>query len=235
MRILTEEMVPYEQLKEIGISKEAFLNFPMKILDDLMKGQLSPLISCTMKVKEVEYEFLSKLLFTHNEKNHAELKLFPIRKELDKTISLTSKEVEQLEMGKVIRKRVKEENKRVYHYLQLDYETKNIITVATNSLYIPKVINNKQLSKEELEKLEKGEIIEIGKGIEKTAIRINLEDSKRLTCIKGNTDDWKKVINLKRNQENTDIISFWKMSKEQKWEFCQIEKQNITNDQQFKL
>lgn len=213
--ILIKE-VPFDALKEVGISEKQFSSFPRPILDKLLTGRLSPLLALTFKNEKI----LAKLSIVKTN-DSIEIKLFPVREKLETNFSLTKNERSKLENGCVIKKSILLNNKNEQHLLQLDRETKTIITSLVSNVYIPHKIGKSSLTKEDKDKLKNGEQIEITIGKNKETVGVDLNERYGLKLLPGDIRNWELQKKIEWDIANPCVKGFWQTS-ENSWEYKNI-------------
>jgi hypothetical protein len=218
MDLIFENELPYNLLNDIGIAKSAFLALPVSALDRLMTGRLSPLLRCNLKTDKNDYDFLAKILFLKKD-GAVELKIFPVRKEIESEISLSAKEIKRLKNGEVVQKRINDD-KRTYSFVQLDRETNNIISANINQVYIPQRINNVDLTKQQIDKLKNGEPIEVRNNDNTITVGVDLESPKGISIVNGNMDDWNRL-----KQDTKEIFGYLSFDNNS-WEYVFYDKGN---------
>ncbi len=227
MSVFLINELPYDDLKNVGIDKNDFMNLPISILDRLMTGRLSPLLSLNVPIEDCNFEFIGKIAFERDSKKKIQLKVFPIKKDIDKgDIPLTNDEIQKLKDGRIIKKRIPIDAKKVFSYIQLDTDTNNLISTHVGSVYIPERIFDYVLSPEEIEKIKSGEPLEIEK--ENITVGIDLESKSGITHIKGNLEDWKLSKLIEWDRLNPLVTGFWCTS-ENGWQY-QKEKDILSNN-----
>lgn len=221
MNLFLADELPYTELLNIGIDKNDFMNLPIKVLDRLMTGRLSPLLKLRMSAPARDYEFIGKIAFERDKGKNTRLKVFPIKKEIDKgDVPLTGGELQRLKDGRVVKKRIPVDGKKVLSYIQLDCDTNNLISANVGSVYIPERIFDYSLSPEEIEKIKSGEPLEIEAGGEKITVGVDMEAKSGITYIKGTLAEWRLEKLVEWDRVNPQVTGFWCTS-ENGWQYQQ--------------
>lgn len=93
--------IPFKELKNMGISKEAFLDLPKNAIDRLLTGRLSPLMMLRISSDKQAYSIPAKIALVR-ENGEVGIKIFPKRKEIDNSLNLSDKDMDKIKKGVVI-------------------------------------------------------------------------------------------------------------------------------------
>lgn len=133
--------IPYSELKDLGIKEKDILKRDDDVAK-LLSGKMTDFFKLNLRDLNVELEAKLSLI---REGQKVSLMIHPIMKEIDKSWNLSEKEKEVLEKGDLV---VKEKD-GVKHLVQLDKETKTLITMEQDKLEIPDKYRGHVFSNEE--------------------------------------------------------------------------------------
>ena len=152
-RAFLEEEIPYDKLEKLGISRRAFLSMPKNLVDPIINGRVSPLIQAYIKAENGKtIEMPMKIQLTHDDEGNVKLQTYPLRKEIANEFNLTTRELNRVKRGDVIRKEIEEDGVKKMKFIQLDNETLSLI---------PRSIAHVRIA-EKLREMEKINDIELG-------------------------------------------------------------------------
>ncbi|GHT53664.1 hypothetical protein FACS189451_03900 [Bacteroidia bacterium] len=231
MEIFLAKELPYDKLEKVGISKKRFFDFPVPVLDRLLTGRLSPLLQLEMQAGEEAFYFRAKIAFARIN-NEVELKIYRVKDGIDDTIiPLKENEKEALLQGRIVKKSIKTDDKKQLTYLQLDQQTKTLISTAAGNIYIPSQIDNITLTKEQHEKIKSGMPLEIATETKTFTIGIDLTSISGVRFAAGDLKNWNLEKLIEWDRINPGVTGYWKTS-ENGWEYQEQLEQEKTN--QFK-
>lgn len=228
--VILEKEIPYDELKEVGLSKKAILNLPKEVLTPLLSGRVTPLIRASVeRLDGIKVDMPLKLQLTRNERGKVQALAYPIRKGIVNDMKLASFEMKKLKEGEVVKK---EGRNRVSMYLQLDRETNSIIRkkmVDVNMkdrLKEVEAVNDIQLGLNQKKNLMEGKPIELELGGDKkVTVGVDLQQPNGFKMIKGGLDDWEKEQKVKYDIAHPEFKGFVQTDKN-RWEYQQIIKDN---------
>lgn len=208
--------IPFKELEKIGISKEELLDLPKNAIDCLLTGRLSPLMKLKILSKGQNYYVPAKIALTR-ENGAVSLKIFPKRKEIDNTLSLSEKELENVKNGETIRITVNGEEK----FVQLDQETKALMSADVKNIHIPTAIGNVVIGSSQKEQMRNGNPVEIEIGNTKVTVGIDLNDRTGFKVINGDLDMWRQKKLIEWDRITPGATGYW-ITSENGWEYQKI-------------
>lgn len=133
--------IPYNELKKVGIKEKSILRREEDVAK-LLSGKMTDFFK--LKLKDLNVDLEAKLSLVR-EGTKVSLMIHPILKEIDKSWNLTEKEKETLQKGDLI---VKVKDGEEY-LVQLDKETKTLLTMEKEKLKVPDNYRGHEFSNEE--------------------------------------------------------------------------------------
>lgn len=155
-------------LQKLGITEE-FLKKNKDFQEQLISGNKTKLTQLTIEQNGTKFLVDAKLSLRENGKGVKELRVHPLRKEIENNINLSPKEIEDLKKGAVLEKEIKGQTK----IIQLDKEINELMKINKKDLKLPEKVNNIKLTETQKSDLKKGKILKIGDK-NKRSVRLNL-------------------------------------------------------------
>ena len=153
---IINSFIKYDKLEKIGIDRRAFLSMPKNLVDPIINGKVSPIIKAHIKAENGKtIEMPMKIQLTHDDQGNVKLQTYPLRKEIANEFNLTTRELNRVKRGDVIRKEIEEDGIKKMKFIQLDNETLSLI---------PRSIAHVRIA-EKLREMEKINDIECRNGI----------------------------------------------------------------------
>jgi hypothetical protein len=175
---IKSDQIPYEQFKQIGMSKEDVLNISKDSLKKLLRGDKTDMLDIKLN-KNQQTPSEVKLSLERNSDNSIRLIVHPYRKDLLNEYNLSDKEIEALKKGEIIEGVSKAKNGEMRpHLFQLDKDLNEIMKANKSSIEIPDKVNNIKITNEQKELIASGKSVEIKGKDGTTKIQLDLNDSK---------------------------------------------------------
>lgn len=217
--IFKAKEIPFGELEQYGIAKEAFLDLPRKALDNLLTGRLSPLLKLTVEGKNGKiFQFPAKVKLHRNMDGTTALRIFPAMKEIKNEFSLTEKEMEKLRDSRTIVKSIDRGNGTERCYLQLDKETNTVMHVKSSEIHIPDAIGEAVIGSEQKERIRNGEPVEIHLDDTTVTVGVDLNDRTGFKVINGDLDLWRMKKLVEWDRITPGATGYWQTS-ENGWEY----------------
>lgn len=212
--------VPFDELEQVGISEQAFLNMPKNMLDRIMSGRVTPLMQMQWTKKDgTVIPMLGKLAMQRGEDNKMHLVVIPALKQggmahkLMEQMGLDQKDIQKLEKGELVVK----EDKHERMYFQLDRETNNVIKLKEKDIMIPESIGDVKLGAEQKDRIREGKPVELDYENTKVTVGVDPNDVTGCRIIKGDLDDWKEQKLIEWDRSRPDVGGYWRCMENQ-WE-----------------
>lgn len=149
-----EKDIPYNQFERLGFNKRDILFMRKDDLQQLLSGKRTSLMEISsIDGKQLEKKIKAKFSLQLDEKGNVNLMIHPVRKEINNDIELNKTQIEKLQKGLLITKKIDGEN----YLVQLDKENNELIRTKVKDINIPSHIEHIELGNEQREKLRKGE------------------------------------------------------------------------------
>jgi hypothetical protein len=180
--------LPYAQFEQLGMSKRDVITMPVQELADMLNGHRSGLMTLKIDLGQGMQPFhtQAKLSLMRNPDNSLSLGVHPILPKPVNTIEASPEQWEKMLKGEPIVKESRALNGTIEpHVHQLDKDTNEILSARLERVLIPKTIKETTLSPDHIEKLKKGEEVEIKGKDSKEAIvvRLDLNEAKGFKII----------------------------------------------------
>lgn len=240
--IFTE--LPYQKLEQLGISKKQADNLPMDYKNRLLNGELTPLVIVSMKNHLGETVSVPMKMRMENRRDGSVgLTVFPARKEMSRdarnAFGLSHAEESELMKGNIILKTEEMNGIKVQQYLQLDPETKTVISRAPKDvkmlerLQTVEKVNDIELGLQQKQQAKEGKPIELNVGGEKVSVGINLQEPKGFKVITGDLKEWERQKQIKYDIQHPEYVGIVQTD-ENRWEyrnFLETQKMGQSNGQ----
>lgn len=234
-KFLMNEM-PWDKLKEIGMTEEAFLDLPKDSIDRIMTGNLSPLMKMkfldtngnaiklpeSMKLSQSENGVVpAKFRLQREADGKVSLVLHPKKNEIDLMIGetvITEQQLKHLKEQESVRTLVRKDGKDEMCYVQLDSDLNVLHMTRENNITIPNAIGDVTIGQEIEQRLREGKPVELDVGDTKVTVGVDLNARNGFRIVEGDMDEWKQRKLEQWDRITPGIKGYWKTS-ENGWEY----------------
>lgn len=234
-KFLMNEM-PWDKLKEIGMTEEAFLDLPKDSIDRIMTGNLSPLMKMkfldthgntiklpeSMKLSQSENGVVpAKFRLQREADGKVSLVLHPKKNEIDLMIGetvITEQQLKHLKEQESVRTLVRKDGKDEMCYVQLDSDLNILHMTRENNITIPNAIGDVTIGQEIEQRLREGKPVELDVGDTKVTVGVDLNARNGFRVVEGDMDEWKQRKLEQWDRITPGIKGYWKTS-ENGWEY----------------
>ena len=220
--------IPFEKFEKLGISKQDFLAMPKELADTVVNGRVTPLMNTRIHAENGKViEMHMKLQLTRDDNGNVLLQTYPMRKQIDNAYNLTDRELKKVEEGNVIKKEVTEDGEKKVKFIQLDQETKSLISrnVATvklaNKLRDMEKINDIELGANQKQAAQEGKPLELNVGDQKVTVGVDLREPQGFKIVNGDMKEWERQMKIKYDEEHEGFRGYVQTD-ENRWEYCQV-------------
>lgn len=224
MKFIKADEVPYDELKQVGISEKAFLNMPKEALDRMLSGRTSPLMELNYQKKDGNVvSFVGKLGMQRDADGKVHLTVIPRienQQMLDKLMAdkgLTPEDIKNLQKGEMVVKEVGKERQ----YFRLDRETNSVVSIRQADIMIPNSIGDVQLGNNQKERLREGKPIELSLGDTKVTVGVDPNDVTGCRVIKGDMHEWETKQKVDWDRGNMGVTGYWRCA-ENSWQLQEL-------------
>lgn len=234
-KFLMNEM-PWDKLKEIGMTEEAFLDLPKDSIDRIMTGNLSPLMKMkfldtngntiklpeSMRLSQSEDGVVPAKFRLQREANgKVSLVLHPKKNEIDLMIGetvITEQQLKQLKEQESVRTLIRKYGKDEMCYVQLDSDLNVLHMTSEKNITIPNAIGDVTIGQEIEQRLREGKPVELDVGDTKVTVGVDLNARNGFRVVEGDMDEWKQRKLEQWDRITPGIKGYWKTS-ENGWEY----------------
>ena len=220
--------IPFEKFEKLGISKQDFLAMPKELADTVVNGRVTPLMNTRIHAENGKViEMHMKLQLTRDDNGNVLLQTYPVRKQIDNAYNLTDRELKKVEEGNVIKKEVTEDGEKKVKFIQLDQETKSLISrnVATvklaNKLRDMEKINDIELGANQKQAAQEGKPLELNVGDQKVTVGVDLREPQGFKIVNGDMKEWERQMKIKYDEEHEGFMGYVQTD-ENRWEYRQV-------------
>ena len=220
--------IPFEKFEKLGISKQDFLAMPKELADTVVNGRVTPLMNTRIHAENGKViEMHMKLQLTRDDNGNVLLQTYPMRKQIDNAYNLTDRELKKVEEGNVIKKEVTEDGEKKVKFIQLDQETKSLISrnVATvklaNKLRDMEKINDIELGANQKQAAQEGKPLELNVGDQKVTVGVDLREPQGFKIVNGDMKEWERQMKIKYDEEHEGFMGYVQAD-ENRWEYRQV-------------
>ena len=234
-KFLMNEM-PWDKLKEIGMTEEAFLDLPKDSIDRIMTGNLSPLMKMkfldtngntiklpeSMRLSQSEDGVVPAKFRLQREANgKVSLVIHPKKNEIDLMIGetvITEQQLKQLKEQESVRTLIRKYGKDEMCYVQLDSDLNVLHMTSEKNITIPNAIGDVTIGQEIEQRLREGKPVELDVGDTKVTVGVDLNARNGFRVVEGDMDEWKQRKLEQWDRITPGIKGYWKTS-ENGWEY----------------
>ena len=220
--------IPFEKFEKLGISKQDFLAMPKELADTVVNDRVTPLMNTRIHAENGKViEMHMKLQLTRDDNGNVLLQTYPMRKQIDNAYNLTDRELKKVEEGNVIKKEVTEDGEKKVKFIQLDQETKSLISrnVATvklaNKLRDMEKINDIELGANQKQAAQEGKPLELNVGDQKVTVGVDLREPQGFKIVNGDMKEWERQMKIKYDEEHEGFMGYVQTD-ENRWEYRQV-------------
>lgn len=220
--------IPFEKFEKLGISKQDFLAMPKELADTVVNGRVTPLMNTRIHAENGKViEMHMKLQLTRDDNGNVLLQTYPMRKQIDNAYNLTDRELKKVEEGNVIKKEVTEDGEKKVKFIQLDQETKSLISrnVATvklaNKLRDMEKINDIELGANQKQAAQEGKPLELNVGDQKVTVGVDLREPQGFKIVNGDMKEWERQMKIKYDEEHEGFMGYVQTDAN-RWEYRQV-------------
>lgn len=220
--------IPFEKFEKLGISKQDFLAMPKELADTVVNGRVTPLMNTRIHAENGKViEMHMKLQLTRDDNGNVLLQTYPMRKQIDNAYNLTDRELKKVEEGNIIKKEVTEDGEKKVKFIQLDQETKSLISrnVATvklaNKLRDMEKINDIELGANQKQAAQEGKPLELNVGDQKVTVGVDLREPQGFKIVNGDMKVWERQMKIKYDEEHEGFMGYVQTD-ENRWEYRQV-------------
>lgn len=203
MKNFKEKEIPYDELEMIGIKKEMFLDLPKEAINRIMIGRLSPMLTLDQGVQ-------AKIALQKGEDNKLHVFVYPRRNEIQNTMNLSPDELEKLKKKEVITATIEKDGKNEKVYVQMDEDTKTLITVRKDDVKLPNAIGDIVLGNTDKDSLREGKPIELEKEDTKITVGVDLNSRGGFRILDGDLDEWREKKLIEWDKMTPGVKGYWK-------------------------
>ena len=220
--------IPFEKFEKLGISKQDFLAMPKELADTVVNGRVTPLMNTRIHAENGKViEMHMKLQLTRDDNGNVLLQTYPMRKQIDNAYNLTDRELKKVEEGNVVKKEVTEDGEKKVKFIQLDQETKSLISrnVATvklaNKLRDMEKINDIELGANQKQAAQEGKPLELNVGDQKVTVGVDLREPQGFKIVNGDMKEWERQMKIKYDEEHEGFMGYVQTDAN-RWEYRQV-------------
>ena len=220
--------IPFEKFEKLGISKQDFLAMPKELADTVVNGRVTPLMNTRIHAENGKViEMHMKLQLTRDDNGNVLLQTYPMRKQIDNAYNLTDRELKKVGEGNVIKKEVTEDGEKKVKFIQLDQETKSLISrnVATvklaNKLRDMEKINDIELGANQKQAAQEGKPLELNVGDQKVTVGVDLREPQGFKIVNGDMKEWERQMKIKYDEEHEGFMGYVQTDAN-RWEYRQV-------------
>ena len=228
--------MPWEELKKIGMTEEAFLDLPKDSIDRILTGNLSPLMKMTfvdkdgnaMKVPESmkleQNEDMTvpvKFRLERDADGKVTLMLHPKKSEIDLKIGdtqLTADQVKRMKNQESVLTEVRKGGKDEKCYVQLDQDLNVVHMVREKDVVIPNAIGDVVIGTKQAQQIREGKPVQLEVGDTKVTVGVDINSRNGFRIVEGNMDLWRQRKLEQWDKVTPGVKGYWKTS-ENGWEY----------------
>lgn len=226
--VFLEKDLPYEKLEKIGIDRKCILSMPKEIIDPLLNGQITPLIRADIKTADGRMLHLPlKLQITRDMDGKVKVLTYPVRREIQNDMKLSTPELERLKQGEVVKKDVVENGVRRQKYIQLDKETNSLMKRNISGVKMQErlreieKINDIELGLNQKQAIIEGKPVELNVGGQKVSVGVDLKEPLGFKVVQGDMMEWERQQKIKYDLENEGFVGYVQTD-QNRWEYQQV-------------
>ncbi len=206
-----EDEIPYETLKEFGLTREMIEDLPLEVLNDITNGDVTPVLSIKVKSDD-EHSIAAKSRFSLTRtENGVEPIFYPVLEHapLDQ---FSDEQKVLLNEGKAILAEIDKDGEKVMSFVQIDAATNQVMSVPSPVLgrNLQVLADEAQLSGAEMNVIQHGEPLTILIDDSEVTVGIDLLNSKTGIRIEdGDSQKWKDSAKREWDKYTFGVYGCW--------------------------
>ncbi len=220
-KTFTEEEFPYHILEQFGLPQTMIEDFPMRILDDLASGRLSPLVP--IRVKDDDGNIITsktKFRFFRQEDDSVDVLFHP--QLLHCKIDMYSKDEQTALLNGHSIVALSPDESRSKCFVQIDQTTNQVMYIPTPVIgrNLSSLMDRFRLSPEQIQAVQEGQTITFSVDEEDVTIGIDLQEKTGIKMILGNDRKWRENLSDESSRYNFGLFGCWYQNDDDSgWEY----------------
>ena len=230
------KQMPWEELKQMGLTEETFLDLPKDTIDRILTGNLSPVMKMNfvdaqgkpldipenMKFSQDEDGIIpTKFRLVKDEKGDVHVHLYPKKNEVDLHVGET--ELSQADLARMkdqesVLTMVRRNGKDEKCYIQLDTATNYLQITREQDIKIPNAIGDVVIGDKQAQQIREGKPVELEVGDTKVTVGVDLNARNGFRIVEGDMDEWRQHKLEQWDRVTPGVKGYWKTS-ENGWEY----------------
>ncbi len=215
-KLFLEEEIPYNKLAQVGLTQSMIEDLPMRVLDDLSEGLVTPVLPLRIYDEATDRGVLARARFSlvRNEDHSVSVMYYPVLTS-SPLAEYTPDQQQRLLDGKaVLVDKTLPDGTPATFYAQIDTDTKQVVTIPAPILdrNLQTIAGNMHLSSTELHILRSGDpITYTDKDDDTTTLGIDLHDTIGVRFVEGDARNWSEQTKKDWDKYTFGINGCWVM------------------------
>jgi len=215
---MAENKLPYSQLAVLGLDKDSLSTLPADVQRELLSGGVTPPITAAIKTSSDNMVHITaKLQVVRGKDGEPMLLIYPMRREIANDLNLPPAQLARLERGEVV--------VRGLHYMQLDPETKSIISLPESKIDAALAdihkVNDIELGDEQRRRIREGKPVELDVGGEKVTVGLDLRTPQMVDVLDGDMHEWNRRRQRAYDIAHPEYVGLVQTDRN-RWEYQQV-------------
>lgn len=230
------KQMPWDELKQIGLTEESLLDLPKESIDRIFTGNLSPLMKMkfvdkngnamavppTLNMSQEKDGIVpAKFRLVRDEADQVHVQLYPKQQNVNRMVGETevpAKDIARMKDQESVRMTVRKDGKDEKCYLQLDNDLNVIQMVREKDIIIPNAIGDVILGDEQKQQIRDGKPVELEVGDTKVTVGVDLNARNGFRIVEGDMDEWRQKKLEQWDRITPGVRGYWNTS-ENGWEY----------------
>ncbi len=209
-----ENEIPHKTLEQFGLTREMIEDLPMHVLDDIMRGDVSPVLPLSVSDDSGQTALVrSRFAFARLDSGNIDVVFYPVLKS-SPLEGFSGEEQILLLDGKAILADVElEDGKRSKAFVQIDSETNQVMSVPTPVIArnLQVVATELHLGTTEVKILQSGEPLTFVLDDEPVTVGIDLNHCAGVRIAEGDTKKWREQTKKEWDKYTFGLYGCWIM------------------------
>lgn len=211
-----------DQFRAVGLDPAKLNDLPPVVVDNLLKGEQTPLIALPLKSGAYDFGTVPMKLQIQERGDHKVLMATPVCRDIHDDFNLDADTRNKLIKGDAVMMTKSREDT----YFQLDNETNVILRMDKKdferSLQDVEKINDIELGKEQKTAIREGKPVEVEIGGEKAVLGVDLRSPKNFRVLLGDMNEWENQKKIEYDILHPEYIGVVKTD-ENPWEYMKVQ------------
>jgi len=225
--------LPFDDFQKLGVTYEQLAKMPKALLRPLLTGEMTQHVALRIERNDGECSVPARLRMVRDDNGRAQLRVYPIYREVNNDIGLTKRQLQQLRDGKMLVTNVNKDGHNSSYYVRLDHQSNCIIRAKVDDVAkaVPRAINGVELGRDQVQRIREGNLVELAVGNQKITAGVDLHSPTGFRMIRGDAREWERQQKIRWDMDNPCAVGYWQTT-ENGWQQLKVKEHEQGLDRQ---